>query len=83
MSRITIKYRNGKGRCTCGGTVHYGATVSDKLPMGFGFVGGRFQIDSVKRTGFGGECDTCRAEIFAVQRQRHVVSYPKLRGGAR
>lgn len=54
--------------------------MSDKLPVGFGFAGYRFQIDVIKRTGFGGECMTCGAKVFAVQSRRHVTTYPKLKG---
>lgn len=73
----TIKYRNGKERCKCGGEVMYGSEMRDKLPLGFGFVGNRFQIDAIQRKGFGGECMECGAKIFAVKSQRRVVSYPR------
>ncbi len=74
----TVKYNGGKARCKCGGDYTYDATITDKLPMGFGFVNGRFQIDAIKRTGFRGQCLECDTVVFAVKSQRHVVSFPKL-----
>jgi hypothetical protein len=52
--------------------------MRDKLPIGFGFVGSRFQIDAVERRGFGGECMDCQAPVFAVKTRRHIVRRLKL-----
>jgi hypothetical protein len=77
--RRAIKYANGRERCPdCKGQISYGSTMKDKLPIGFGFVGSRFQIDAVERRGFGGECMECFAPIFAVKSRRHIVRYLKL-----
>jgi hypothetical protein len=83
-----IKYKHGAERCPkCKtGEITYGSTITDKLPIGFGFVGHRFQIDTIKRVGFGGECMSCFTKVFAVKSQRHIVTYPKLgkgKGGRR
>lgn len=77
--RRVIKYANGRERCPdCKGQVSYSSSMKDKLPIGFGFVGARFQIDAVERRGFGGECMDCLVPIFAVQSRRHRVRYLKL-----
>ena len=77
--RSVVKYDNGRERCPdCKGQISYGSTIKDKLPIGFGFVGARFQIDAVERRGHGGECMDCFAPIFAVTSRRHVVRYLKL-----
>jgi hypothetical protein len=77
--RRAIKYANGRERCPeCQGEISYSSTMRDKLPIGFGFVGSRFQIDAVERRGFGGECMDCLAPIFAVQSRRHIVRRLKL-----
>jgi hypothetical protein len=80
-SRITIKYRNGAERCPkCKGQISYSCALTERLPTGFGFVGFRFQIDSVERRGFGGECMDCLAPVFAVKSCRRITRYPKLKG---
>jgi hypothetical protein len=77
--RRVIKYADGRERCPdCQGLISYGSEMKDKLPIGFGFVGSRFQIDAVERRGFGGECMECFAPIFAVKTRRHKVRYLKL-----
>jgi len=77
--RSVIKYANGRERCPgCNGQISYGSAMRDKLPIGFGFVGSRFQLDAVERRGFGGECMECLAPIFAVKTRRHIVRYLKL-----
>ena len=77
--RRVIKYANGRERCPdCKGQISYDCTIKDKLPIGFGFVGARFQIDAVERRGHGGECMECFAPIFAVTSRRHIVRYLKL-----
>lgn len=74
----TIKYNNGKAVCPkCGGMLAYDARMTDKLPLGFGFVVVRFQIDWVVRKGWRGECMKCNEQVFAVQSRKHAVSYPK------
>jgi len=80
--RTTIEYQKGKERCPkCKtGQITYDSKIKDQLPMGFGFVGTRFQIDVIKRTGFGGECMECGAKVFAVQSRKSVTTYPKLKG---
>jgi ribosomal protein L34E len=77
--RTTIKYLRGRERCPkCGGAITYGSSIADSLPIGFGFVGARFQIDILKRSGHGGECMDCGQRVFAVVSQRHVTKFPKL-----
>ena len=77
--RRVIKYANGRERCPdCKGLVAYSSAIKEKLPIGFGFVGARFQIDAVERRGHGGECMECLVPIFAVVSTRHLVRYLKL-----
>jgi hypothetical protein len=77
--RRAIKYANGRERCPeCKGQISYSSEMRDKLPIGFGFVGTRFQIDALERRGFGGECMDCLAPVFAVKTRRHLVRYLKL-----
>jgi len=81
LKRRVIKYQNGRERCPdCKGQISYSSAMRDKLPIGFGFVGSRFQIDAVARRGFGGECMECLVPIFAVKSRRHIVRYLKLNG---
>jgi hypothetical protein len=75
--RQRIKYRNGKERCRCGGQVMYESTITERLPIGFGFVSGRFQIDTLKSVGYGGNCMECHAPIFAVKSVRGEAKVPR------
>jgi hypothetical protein len=81
-SRATIKYQKGHERCPkCKrGLIAYDCQITNRLPIGFGFVGTRFQIDAIERTGHGGDCMDCGAKVFAIAKQKHVVTYPKLNG---
>lgn len=78
-----IKYSE-TARCACGGDYSYDASMMVRLPMGFGFVGSRFQIDVVTSRGWRGECMDCQKQVFAVTSDRHSTKFPKLcKKGAR
>ena len=82
--RISIKYRR-HARCPkCKrGVLAYDGSGTRALPIGLGFIGARFQIDTVVYRGFTGECINCGQRIFAVRSVSHRVKYPKLGGAAR
>jgi len=76
----TVDYNKGNAVCPkCKGMLSYDATMTDKLPLGFGFVPNshKFQVDCIIRKGFRGECMECQTVVFAVKSQRHSTSFPK------
>jgi transcription initiation factor IIE alpha subunit len=74
-----IKYSD-KAKCPkCGGMLSYDATITEKLPLGFGFAPGssKFQVDILVSKGWRGECMECGEKVFAVESQRHVTRHPR------
>jgi len=76
MNATKIRYEDGKGKCPCGGEVMFDASFTQKLPVGLGFVGTKFQMDFVLVTGFSGECMECGKKIQAVEKTKHVTKFP-------
>lgn len=77
---IQVKYNNDKARCPkCKGMLAYDASMTQKLPTGFGFApgGNKFQVDTIVQKGWRGQCMECETVVFAVKSQRHVTTFPK------
>jgi hypothetical protein len=80
MKTITVKEaRKGDFRCgKCGGQMMVDDTCTRKLPMGFGFRGTSFVIDSMKQTGYFGECLKCgKKGAWYVGKAKLVTSKPR------
>ena len=73
----SIPYNNDKARCKCGGQLCYDARLTQKLPLGFGFVGGRFQVDFIVKKGWRGQCMECGKKYFAVVSSSQQRRVPK------
>ena len=74
----TIPYQNGKAVCPkCGGMLFYDARITQKLPLGLGFMPGssKFQVDFAISKGWRGECE-CGQVVFAIVSARRAVKYP-------
>jgi hypothetical protein len=54
-------------RCAakCNGQVAVEGTMTKQLPLGFGFVGAKFQIDVARWSGYYGFCLKCGNKVFA------------------
>ena len=77
---VHVKYNNDKARCPkCQGMLCYDASMTQKLPIGFGFAsdGNKFQMDCIIRKGWRGQCMNCEEVVFAVKSERHVTTFPK------
>ena len=75
--RTSIRYNNGKCVCPkCRGDLAYDGTARERLPIGIGFRGGKFVIDSVERRGFIGECMECFTKVFAIKTQVTRSTHP-------
>lgn len=55
------------------------ATVTDRLPVGFGFAdnSGKFQIDMIQRKGYHGYCMNCQKENIVYYSRKHITRKPK------
>lgn len=63
-------------RCKCGGQVAVEASGWRQVPIGFGFRGGKFVIDSGRYFGYFGFCmGKCRASnVFAPTGKKRLVT---------
>jgi len=79
MKTIRVKeVRKGDFRCACGGQMMVDGTVTRKSPLGFGFRGTSFVIDSMKQKGYHGECLKCRKKgAWFVGKAKVVTSKPR------
>jgi len=60
--------------CSCGGDVAVEGTMTQQLPLGFGFSAGKFQVDAMRVSGFYGWCMECNAKVFAPKGKRRKVT---------
>ncbi len=70
----------GNFRHSCGGQMAVEGTVTQDLPLGFGFVGGdtRFRMDALRRKGYYGFCLKCNAKgNWYIGNGRHITKHPK------
>lgn len=58
--------------CPCGGQVMVDGKGTKKIPVGLGFAGGNFVVDTWVLTGWVGQCLTCGQEGFFHTRRRLV-----------
>jgi len=78
VARVSIEYADGREHCpSCQGLISYDRSMKDRLPIGLGFLGARFQVDYMERSGHGGECMDCGLAIFAIVTRRHVTRFPR------
>lgn len=77
MAALSIHFTESARCPKCGGMLAYDGSYTRSLPLGFGFVGTKFQIDVVKERGWSGECMNCLQKVLAWTSRRAAVKYPK------
>lgn len=79
MKEIKVKeVSKGDFRCSCGGCMAVEGIVTRKLPIGFGFRGTSFVVDSLKQKGYFGECMECgKKGAWYVGKGKAVTSKPR------
>jgi hypothetical protein len=79
MKDIQVKeVSKGDFRCSCGGCMAVEGTVTRKLPLGFGFRGASFVVDSVKQKGYFGQCMECgKSGAWYIGKGKKATSKPK------
>lgn len=75
ISGQRIRSRDGASvRCKCGGQVMVDAEGYHQIPIGFGFRGGKFVVDTVRQRGWFGVCLKCRHDVFAPNQKARVAT---------